>query len=65
MEYKITLTPATEQLLQSCGHVVNGKYFFLPYWFEKTDTEGVYKLHNLDSELPAELKEFIEKNRLC
>jgi len=37
---------------------IDDKYFFLPFWFEKTDEEGVYIFHYLDM-LPDKIKDKI------
>jgi hypothetical protein len=39
------------------------EYFFIPYWFKKTEYKGIYEIYNLGSPLPDELKHAIEEFR--
>lgn len=48
------------EALESMGSNVEGKYYYLPYWFEKT--EGGLMIHTFEK-LPEELKQEIERLR--
>lgn len=54
---KLLLTEEMEQFL-NMGSVIDGKYYFLPFWFEKTDEKGIYIEHSLEK-LPEKLKKQI------
>jgi len=56
MDIHIETTKEIETLLNS-GTCINEKYYYLPFWFEKTDS-GTFKVHGLDS-LPKELVQMI------
>lgn len=40
----IKLSPETIQLLTEHGNVVDNTFYSLPYWFKKTDKEGVFEV---------------------
>lgn len=48
------------KFLEENASKVNEKYYFLPYWFEKT--KDGFKLHHLEK-LPEELKDAVKKLR--
>lgn len=70
MKTKITLEEDTIRLFQRYGIILNtedGKtYYFFPYWLEchTDDDEFTFILHKLGDDLPAELMDEINKNRL-
>lgn len=66
---KIQLDEETIRLMQCYGSIVNsssGKtYYFLPYWFEcDTDSYESFIMHFLGSNLPKDLQESIDENRI-
>lgn len=62
----VVLTVEQEETIEQHANMVEvggRKYFFIPYWFEKTDKPGKYILHSLEHSLPAQLEEVIKSNR--
>lgn len=57
-----------QMFLEENASSIEGRYYFLPFWFEKIEDgmfmNAKYKLHRLDN-LPEELKSLIEKQRQC
>lgn len=40
----IKLSPETVQFLNEHGNVVDNTFYSLPYWFKKTDKEGIFEV---------------------
>lgn len=56
-----------KDVLQQNASIVDGKYYYLPFWFEKVDNNNNigssdFKLHHLEN-IPDELKETVLKLR--
>lgn len=62
----IKLNDESVAMLKSQASIIDTgdkKYYFLPYWFEETETPGTYVAHYLDKPLPPDLVSAIEKFR--
>lgn len=53
MKVIITETDTLQEVANNIGSVVNGKFFYIPGWFEK-DENGDFIFHHM-SKLPLEL----------
>lgn len=66
MAKRTVVLKESERLLQELASVIHahGKtYYFMPYWFEKTDEPDVFIVHSLEQSLPGNLQEVILNNR--
>jgi hypothetical protein len=59
---RLKLTEPQEDFLKIAGNVVvtasGSTYYYMPFWYRKTDAPGIYEIHDLDH-VPQELKEVI------
>lgn len=66
MDKRIFKFKGSEEMLIYLSTIINtdGKtYYFMPYWFEKTDEPDVFIIHSLEQSLPGNLQEVILNNR--
>lgn len=59
----VKLSLGSENLLKELGSIIQAQgttFYFMPYWFEKTDKEGEFIVHNLDKKLPSKLGDAIK-----
>ena len=61
MRVKTTRRRTIGTLLERTGSAVDNKYYYLPYWFEKTD-DNCFIMHSME-ELPKELINLIKERR--
>jgi hypothetical protein len=59
---KVKLTKEQIELLEQ-GSVIYNKFYFLPFWFEKTTEPDVFIAYHLDKSLPKELLYAINHQR--
>jgi len=58
---KIELSKEAQELLET-GTCINGKYYYLPYWFEKIGN-NIFTVYSFEK-LPNEIKSIIINHRL-
>lgn len=58
---KFIFSVEQEAFLDGFATIVGDKYYFIPFWFEKSD-DGNWKIHKLDH-LPENLKSLIKEIR--
>lgn len=58
---KFILSVEQEAFLDGFANIVDDKYYFIPFWFEKLD-DGNWKIHKLGN-LPENLKSLIKEIR--
>ena len=65
-DVKYKFTDKELQIFEHLGTVVcsgSKKYYFLPFWIEKDDSDDYFKMHKLGN-LPEDLKKLIEDHRI-
>lgn len=66
MAKTVRLSLDGEKVMNELATIIQAEgktYYFMPYWFEKTEVPGVYYVHSLENKLPRKLIESIKKNR--
>ncbi len=61
MKFKAKLPDEMITFLEQSASIVDEKYFFLPFWFEKLE-DGMFEMHHLDK-LPPDLKLVVNGKR--
>jgi len=61
MKIIITEEDTVKSVAESVGSVVNGKYFYIPGWFEKLEN-GDFQFHHM-TKLPKELVDVLQEQR--
>ncbi len=62
MSQIILLTKEQQSLVETNSTCIEGKYYFIPYWFEKMEDNlpGSFKIHSLER-IPENLRKLIEE----